>query len=498
MRKISVKINLLALFTAVLLTACGGSQKKELNRLLLDVADKDELVDATEWEQIVEFLDGQKAHFKEFYKDGQLDADEVKDYIEDFFEGRRPSKKVMVMAGRRELGVNFYLERSGSMVPYDAAGGDGSFKAAIVQMLNRLPGTNDDNRIYVVNSEINEYPKGFSQFISDPNIFEATKGIGDASSTDFAAIFQQLLDKTGQDELSILVTDMIYSTKQMVGVNAQKVFAEAQGMTNAVFKSQVKEKGMLIVKMQGSFNGAYYPYNSQGGVQYNGRRPYYIVIVGSNENIARLTRDDSYVPFSRFNELRGYEDMYLFETDDVYNPYYSLLLESDQIRGRFRPEHGQGDQIKNIENVDVDRNSGDLRLLLAVDLGGMLIDEQYLTDPENYRVESDDPLVIKEIRSIEAKDVTPAEKKHLGKATHIFVLESQGIKHAQDVEIKLMNRLPQWVEDSSSDDDTSTSAPGFAQTTFGLKYLLQGIYDSYRKHSKGEPYYFELELGMKR
>lgn len=480
------------------LVSCGGSQKKELNRLLLDVADKDELIDASEWEQVVEFLDGQKAHFKEFYKDGELEVDEVKDYIEDFFEGRRPPKKITVMAGRRELGVNFYLERSGSMVPYDAAGGTGEFKAAIVGMLNRLPASNDDQRIYVVNSEINEYPKGFSQFISDPNIFEATKGIGDASSTDFAAIFQQLLDKTGQDELSILVTDMIYSTKQMAGVNAQKVFAEAQGMTNAVFKSQVKEKGLLIVKMQGSYNGAYYPYNSQGGVQYSGRRPYYIVVVGTNENIARLTRDDSYVPFSRFSELRGYEDMYLFETDDVYKPYYSLLLESDQIRGRFRPEHGQGDQIKNIENVEVDRNSGDLRLLLAVDLGGMLIDEQYLTNPENYRVEADDPLVIKEIRPIEAKDVTPAEKKHLGRATHIFVLESQGVKHAQDVEIKLMNRLPEWVEASSSDDDTNVGGPGFAQTTFGLKYLLQGIYDSYRKHSKGDPYYFELELEMKR
>ena len=482
----------------LLLMACGGGKLKELNHLLLDVADKDAVIDASEWEQIVEFLDGQKAHFKDFYEDGQLDVDDVKDYIEDFFENRRPPKKVDIQAGRRTLGVNFYLERSGSMVPYDHVNGDGSFKAAIVQMLNRLPGTNDDNRIYVVNSEINEYPKGFSQFISDPNIFEATKGIGDASSTDFAAIFQQLLDKTGDDELSILVTDMIYSTKQMAGVNPQKVFAEAQGMTNAVFKSQVKDKGMLIVKMSGSYSGLYYSYNSPAGQTYVGRRPYYIVVVGTNQNIARLTRDDNYVPFSQFSELRGYEDMYLFETDDVYKPYYSLLLESDQIRGRFRPEHGQGDQIKKIEDVEVDRNSGDLRLLLAVDLSGMLIDEQYLTNVENYRVKSDDPLTIKEIRPVSQKDVTPAEKKHLGRATHIFVLESQGIKHRQDVEIKLMNRLPEWVADSSSDDDTNVGGAGFAQTTFGLKYLLQGIYDSYRKHSKGEPYYFELDLELKR
>lgn len=496
MKKIAPAALLLAF--VLCLSGCGHNGKKEFNRMLLELADADQLIDADDWAKLETFLDEQKANFREFYKDGELDVDEVKDYVEDFFENRRPPKDIQFAVGKKTLNVNFYLERSGSMVPYDASNGDGSFKAAIVKMLNNLPGDNADHHIYVVNSEINEYPKGFAKFISDSNIFEATKGIGDASSTDFGAIFEQLLNKTGDDELSILVTDMIYSTKNMVGVNPQKVFAEAQGMTNAVFKSQVKDKGMLIVKMNGTYSGPYYPYNSAGGQSYTGRRPYYIVIVGSNANIARLTRDSGYTTFCKFSELKGYENMYLFETDDVYKPYYSLLLESDVIRGRFRACHGQGDQIKDIENLEVDRNSGDLRLALAVDLGGMLIDEGYLTDVKNYQVEADDKLEIKEIRKIEQKDVTPAERKHLGKATHIFVLESEGIKHAQEVEIKLMNRLPDWVDDSSSDDDTNVGGAGFANTTFGLKYLLQGIYDSYRKNAKGEPYYFEMELEFKR
>ena len=287
---------------------------------------------------------------------------------------------------------------------------------------------------------------------------------------------------------------MIYSTKNMAGVNAQKVFAEAQGMANAVFKSEVKDKGMLIVKMNGSYSGPYYSYNSPGGQSYTGRRPYYIVIVGANDIIARLTKDNNYAAFSRLNELKGYENMYLFETDDVYKPYYSLLLSNDDIRGRFTPERGQESQIKNLEDVEVDRNSGDIRLALAVDLSGMLIDESYLTDKKNYRIESDDKVEILQIRKIDQKDITPAEKKYIGKATHIFVLGSDGINHDQKVEIKLMNRLPYWVEESSSDDDTNVGVAGFSTTTFGLKYLLQGIYDSYRKHSEKEPYYFEIDL----
>lgn len=124
------------------------------------------------------------------------------------------------------LKVNFYLERSGSMTPYDSPQGDGPFKAAIVQMLNNLPGNNGDNKIFVVNSKVCQYPQGFQKFIADNNIFEATKGIGDPSYTDFSKIFDTILNKTGNDELSILVsiTDMIYSTKSMSGINPPKGF----------------------------------------------------------------------------------------------------------------------------------------------------------------------------------------------------------------------------------------------------------------------------------
>ena len=484
-----------------MMTSCKDKHTKEFNRLLLELADNDQTIDRDDWGEIEKFLDSQKANFRFLFNDDDININGVKEYISDFFERRRPSKEIMFVGigGKEYLNVNFYLERSGSMTPYDSPNGDGSFKAAIVQMLNNLPGSNEDNKIYVVNSSINAYPEGFSKFISDTNIFDATKGIGDPSYTDFSAIFSQLLDKTGPDELSILVTDMIYSTKDMVGINPQKVFAEAQGMANAVFKKQVQDKSMLIVKMNGSYSGPYYCYNSpKGGQNYTGRRPYYIVVVGSNQNIVRLTKDKNYLPFSNFKDLKGYENMYLFETDDVYKPYYSFMLNHADIRGRFAPAHGKDTQIKDLNNMEVDRNSGDIRLALAVDLDGMLIDKEYLTNPDNYLIESDDKIEIKEIREIDKKDITPAEKKYIGSATHIFILGMNEIKNDQHVEIKLLNNLPSWIEESSSDDDTQIGGGNFSQTTFGLKYLMQGIYNSYKKNSKGNPYYFEMEMNFKK
>lgn len=485
----------------VLVTSCKDNHTKEFNRLLLELADNDQTIDRDDWIEIEKYLDSQKANFRFLFDDDNISIQGVKEYIQDFFERRRPSKEIQFVGigGKEYMNVNFYLERSGSMTPYDSPNGDGSFKAAIVQMLNNLPGNNEDNKIYVVNSSINAYPDGFSKFISDTNIFEATKGIGDPSYTDFGAIFTQLLDKTGEDELSILVSDMIYSTKDMIGINPQKVFAEAQGMANAVFKKQVQDKAMLIVKMNGSFSGPYYCYNSpKGGKSYTGRRPYYIVVVGSNQNIVRLTKDKNYLPFSNFSELKGYENMYLFETDDVYKPYYSFMLSNPDIRGRFAPEHGKDTQIKDLTDMEVDRNSGDIRLALAVDLSGMLIDKDYLTDVKNYQIDSDDKLEIKEIREINKNDITPAEKKYIGSATHIFILGMNEIKNDQHVEIKLLNNLPSWIEETSSDDDTNVGVGNFSQTTFGLKYLMQGIYNSYKKNSKQNPYYFELEMNFKK
>ena len=133
------------------------------------------------------------------------------------------------------LRVNFYLERSGSMTPYDSPRGDGSFKAAFVSMLNSVPG--DANRLYIVNDSIYRYPKGIRQFISDDNIFASSKGIGDPSYTDFQRIFQAILENTEKNEISVLFTDMIYSVKTMEGTNPRKIFSDATGMISSVFNS---------------------------------------------------------------------------------------------------------------------------------------------------------------------------------------------------------------------------------------------------------------------
>ena len=452
---------LLALTLTV--ASCGNGPRKEFNKLLLELADADQTIDGNDWQKIAHFLDRNKAHFKEFYGHGQIDVDDVEDYISDFFEHRRPSKHIAFQGiGAKQPTFHIYVERSGSMAPYDSKDGDGSFRAAIMALQNNLPGT------------------------------ATIDSVGEKGYTNFQQIFDQILNRTNEDQVSILVTDLIYSVKDMQGVNPQRVFSEIEGMTNAVFKSEVKNKSMLVVRMMGSYNGPYYSYDNSVK-PFAGRRPYYIIIVASNTNMVRLTHDATLRTFADMERMRGYDNMCLMTANDIYKPYYSLLLSNRDVRGRFRPERGQDTQIRSLTGVEPDRNSGDIQLALAVDLSHLLIDQRYLTDVSNYEVKADDDVRIKEIRKIEKADMTPAEKKYLGTATHIFVLQAASIGHGQEVEIKLLNRMPQWIGAASTDNDLTPDA----NTTFGLKYLLGGIYDSYNRNAD-DHYYFELELELDR
>ena len=332
-------------------------------------------------------------------------------------------------------------------------------------------------------------PSRLRWFIADNNVFRSTDGIGDPAYTDFPKIFDAILNRTPQDRLSILVTDMIYSTRQMQAASADKVFSDANGMVGAVFKDKVKDQSLLIVQLHASYNGLYYSFDNSKQA-YNGQRPYYILVSGSNENIARLTHDSQFAAFSNFARLRNAEHQYLFTSQTLYKPYYSLLLSGKDIRGRFKVSRGQSNGITAINSLKEDPESGDLQLVLAVDLGHTLIDESYLTDATNYELSADSDIKIKQIRRINRSETSPSERKYLGTATHLFVLQLKNPKRKDEISLRLLNRLPQWVSTSSIDDDRTPQAA----TTFGLKQLLQGIYDSYERQSGEKPVYLELNI----
>ena len=82
-------LSIILLIIALLTTSCGNKTEKEFNSMLMSLASKDKTIDGSDWQQIVEFLDANKASMKEFYTDGKLNTEAVQKHVIDYFQGKR-------------------------------------------------------------------------------------------------------------------------------------------------------------------------------------------------------------------------------------------------------------------------------------------------------------------------------------------------------------------------------------------------------------------------
>ena len=80
-------------------------------------------------------------------------------------------------------------------------------------MLTRFPG--DSKEVFIVNDGVYPYTGSLNSFVQDKDIFSSTKGVGDPSYTDFAKIFDFALTDTVPERITVLVTDMIYSPRDI-------------------------------------------------------------------------------------------------------------------------------------------------------------------------------------------------------------------------------------------------------------------------------------------
>lgn len=385
----------------------------------------------------------------------------------------------------------FFLERSGSMTPFDATTTSGDFKSAITSFLNSIPDGNAgaENLLFIVNDAVYPFNKSYKEFIQSKNVFADTKDVGDPRYTDFTCIFDSILAKTEKNEVAVLVSDLIYSTPNMAQVNCTKILNEAKSLTRSVFKGKTS-KDVLVVKMLGDYDGSYYTYNSPNkGQQYNGIRPYYFVVVATPDVMQRLFNDKKYKESMAFSDRQGYEDFYCFSNEKKVN--YSVLLSNKRNEGRFGAVRGQSNTIHEVEKIEADRN-GSLTMTIAVDLSGIIVPEIALLDVKNYEVTSISGFKVKEIEEI--KDSERDEKlRAIPSATHFIMLSTQNKIAYETLNLRFKNELPSWVSKSNTDDDTNLNSSDFSTTTFAFKYMMDGIYEAYYGTVE-DPSYFQIEL----
>ena len=403
--------------------------------------------------------------------EGKVDHKKMYDFIEGIASSLRPPMHwdTRSYGGVEDLSLTVYFERSGSMVPYDQRDGGGQLKKAVNDLINHFPATSKVD-INIVNDGIYPYQHTVDEFLQDRDIYQSTAGIGDASYTDFQLIFNKILEAQRPGNVSVLVSDLIYSPKDTRGVSLDKIFNEENSLATRVF-AKYKGKSVVVQQFMGDFNGKYYPYN---GVpfDYKGQRPFYLVIIADSDVMDQLAQDKRY---SGVLDPTGVRNSYRFNQGTA-QVECDVLPEWKDNAGRFRAKHG-GEGIE-LSKCKGDRETGKLCFTVAANLGGLLKDNAMLTDVTNYDVKSIDGYTMT-VQPVDQSLVTANNRSYLEGKTHLFTLTGD-LKSPRDaVVISLRNELPAWVRQSSSADDISTGG-SFATTTLGLEQLLGGMFDAMR------------------
>ncbi len=170
--------------------------------------------------------------------EGKVDHKKMAEFIEQVGSQLRPPMHwdTRAYGGVEDLSLTVYFERSGSMVPYDQRGGGGQLKKAVNDLINHFPaGSKVD--INIVNDGIYPYQHTVDEFLQDRDIYQSTAGMGDQSYTDFQLVFNKILEAQRPGNVSVLVSDLIYSPKDTRGVSLDKIFNEENSLATRVFAS---------------------------------------------------------------------------------------------------------------------------------------------------------------------------------------------------------------------------------------------------------------------
>lgn len=416
--------------------------------------------------------------------EGRVDHKKLAAFIEEIGSQLRPPMHwdTRPYGGVEDLSLTVYFERSGSMVPYDQRGGGGQLKKAVNDLINHFPaGSKVD--INIVNDGIYPYQHTVDEFLKDRDIYQSTAGVGNASYTDFQLIFNKILEAQRPGNVSVLVSDLIYSPQDTHGVSLDKIFNEENSLATRVF-ARYKGKSVVVQQFMGDYSGKYYPYN---GVpfEYSGKRPFYLVIIADGDVMDQLAQDKRY---SGVLEPSGLRNSYRFNQGTAEVPC-RVLPEWKDNAGRFRVKHGDNIVLAKCAG---DRQTGKLCFSLAANLSGLLQNDAMLTNADNYEVSSIDGYTLT-AQAIEPGMLTANNKEYLEGMTHVLTLVGDLKSPRDEVHIALRNELPGWVRQSSSDNDTNAGG-AFSTTTLGLEQLLGGMFDA----MKGGNSYFDITIQLQR
>jgi hypothetical protein len=371
--------------------------------------------------------------------------------------------------------VNFCIENSGSMFGYVSSAGN------FTQVVTKLAGDFDLNCQTVNYSLQNGVKTSIGNTLTQLGNSLSVSGMnrGDVTKSDISLMLNEALEKAKGGQVSILISDGIYSISGGKDAIIRSLeFSSTQTRNNFVKALGVADLITYMIKFNSNFDGQYYP-ACGGEKSIKQQRPYYVWIIGHANQLQELFKE------GYFENLPGFENMVKFIKLDSIKPNCGFVQHKPLGTSRYRGS---------LELSDVNPHRSEFSFSIAFDFSKHLLPLKYFDDKSVY--ENNLGYNVENIVRYDA--LTLAEKasaqeiiKNKG-ATHVVTFKRHGAPWGK-MNISILNKKPQWIDASSTDDDCTVIEP---KKTFGLSSLIGGISKAYEIVDK-TPNLVEYEINVK-
>jgi hypothetical protein len=381
---------------------------------------------------------------------------------------------------------NVLIENSISMEGY--INGLTDFGKATFNMISDLKISASKNKLnlFYINSEIIPLPTYTDSMqipdfirILEPNSFKLTKG--NRANTELYDIISDAAKYTDASSVSMIVSDLIFSPGHHM--DAQKYLVHQQVGLKTLFAEKIVARGLstLILKFNSTFLGDYYD-RENTPIDLNGKnavRPFYMMFIGPDAAIREVLQ---MLDMEKYKQ-RGFDQFCYFS--DIEHAGANKSRARSSYRGKIG-EYEITDRggSMTIVNAQKSEENNKFRFSIIADMSKLLVSSEYITDPKNYEVYPPGHTI----------SIEPLLETYQG-YTHLIKVAIPQLKNTEDsVSVRLKNISPNWIETTNSDDDKNIgNEPAEMHRTFGLKYLINGIDDAYKRSAENR-YLFSANI----
>lgn len=358
--------------------------------------------------------------------------------------------------------VNIYVDNTGSMFGYISEGNE--FEWAISNLitsinLSELTPT-DSIHLFYINSSIFPYKGSTAAFLKGVKVHNAQTYKGDLGKTCMSNFFSKVLERTGGDTISIIISDFIISPGK--GNDATTVLASEKNAISNVVKSKLnsqRDLSMAMYRMMSTFKGQFY--NCTDVPKWiNAERPYYMWIISSKSLVSEFRHKIPYKSIdSGLGESAVTNSYVFFNANAPKTPKYMAMAPSS---GSLIPG------AKGITKAKLGRD-GKFRFIVAVDLSQYLLLGKYLTATSSYSLNNKQYKVVK-VESITGKGTT-----------HRVYIETTQKPTPSTLTLTLTNQMPTWVGQYNIDpiDCGKIFDAANLDKTFGIKTIADAVFQAF-------------------